>query len=103
MTIYSSTWEEHLIHLDDVIGKIQRASMTINPAKCQIAQAKILYLGYVVGSGCKQVDPAKLEIVDKIDMPRSKPQIRAFIGFASYYRSCIPAFSKIAKPLTDLL
>ena len=101
--IFSSSWEEHLIHLNDVVGRIQKAGMTINPAKCQIAQAKILYLGYVVGSGCKQVDPAKLEIVDKIMMPRSKTQIRAFIGFTSYYRSCIPAFSEIAKPLTDLL
>src|SRR5271156_4078752 len=77
--------------------------MTINLAKCQIAKAEILYLGYVVGSGCKKVDPAKFELVEKFSMPRSKTQIRAFIGFTSYYRTCIPAFSEIAKPLTDLL
>jgi hypothetical protein len=30
-------------------------------------------------------------------------QIRSFLGLAGYYRRFIPNFSKIAKPITQLL
>jgi hypothetical protein len=35
--------------------------------------------------------------------PTSVHQIRSFLGLAGYYRRFIPGFSKIAKPMTELL
>lgn len=35
--------------------------------------------------------------------PRTPKNIKQFFGLAGYYRRFIPNFSKIAKPLTDLL
>jgi hypothetical protein len=35
--------------------------------------------------------------------PKSMHQIRSFLGLARYYRRFIPNFSKIAKPMTELL
>jgi hypothetical protein len=35
--------------------------------------------------------------------PKSVTQIRSFLGLAAYYRRFIPNFSKIAKPMTQLL
>jgi hypothetical protein len=35
--------------------------------------------------------------------PTSVHQIRSFLGLAGYYRRFIPDFSKIAKPMTELL
>jgi len=35
--------------------------------------------------------------------PASVHQIRGFLGLAGYYRRFIPDFSKIAKPMTELL
>jgi hypothetical protein len=35
--------------------------------------------------------------------PTSVHQIRSFLGVAGYYRRFIPDFSKIAKPMTELL
>jgi hypothetical protein len=35
--------------------------------------------------------------------PRTVHQVRSFLGLAGYYRRFIPNFSKITKPITDLL
>jgi hypothetical protein len=35
--------------------------------------------------------------------PTSVHQIRSFLGLAGYYHQFIPDFSKIAKPMTELL
>ena len=35
--------------------------------------------------------------------PTSVHQIRSFLGFAGYYRRFIPDFSRIAKPMTELI
>ena len=75
----------------------------MNHEKCQLAKAEINYLGYIVGSGNKKVDPLKLEIVHKFVMPRNKKQIRSFLGFVTFYRMFIPNFSELTSPLTSLL
>jgi len=36
-------------------------------------------------------------------MPTSVKQVRSFIGHASFYRRFIKDFSKMVKPLTNLL
>jgi hypothetical protein len=35
--------------------------------------------------------------------PTSVHQIRSFLGLARYYRRFIPDFSRVAKPMTELL
>ena len=36
-------------------------------------------------------------------MPNTTKKLKGFLGLAGYYRRFIPSFSKIAKPLTNLL
>ena len=45
---------------------------------------------------------AKVEAVHNTPTPRTKTQVRAFLGLAGYCRQFIPNFSSIAAPLSDL-
>jgi hypothetical protein len=49
------------------------------------------------------VDPDKVKDVLDWKPPTSITQVRSFLGLAGYYRRFIPNFSKIAKPITELL
>ncbi len=48
------------------------------------------------------MDPAKTEAVEKWPTPVNVNDVRAFLGLASCYRRCIPGFSMVAAPMTNL-
>ena len=48
-------------------------------------------------------DPDKVRVVREFSIPSNTRQLKGFLGLAGYYRRFIPNFSKIAKPLTQLL
>ena len=50
-----------------------------------------------------EVDKAKLDVIDKLPPPVNVKGIRSFLGHAGFYRRFIKDFSKIAKPLSNLL
>ena len=50
-----------------------------------------------------EVDRAKIEVIEKIPYPRDIKGIRSFLGHAGFYRTFIKDFSKMSRPLTNLL
>jgi hypothetical protein len=49
------------------------------------------------------VDPGKIKDVVEWVTPTTVKQVRGFLGLAGYYHQFVPDFSKIAKPLTELI
>jgi hypothetical protein len=49
------------------------------------------------------VDPSKVQDVLSWNAPTSVSDIQSFLGLAEYYRRFIERFSKINKPMTELL
>ena len=49
------------------------------------------------------MDRAKVEVIEKLPSPINVNGIRSFLGYAGFYRRFIPDFSKVARPLTELL
>ena len=54
--------------------------------------------------GCGTIEPMKCKmfVVQKFAQPRTKEQVRSFLGLCGCYRKFIPEFSKVASPLSDL-
>ncbi|GFX56860.1 retrovirus-related Pol polyprotein from transposon 17.6 [Trichonephila clavipes] len=81
----------------------KRAKLTIKPSKCKFAQQNVKFLGHIVGQGFRTPSEIKVQAVLEFPTPRTKTQIRAFLGIAGYYHKYMNLFSVIAAPLTDVL
>ncbi|GFW74875.1 retrovirus-related Pol polyprotein from transposon 297 [Trichonephila clavipes] len=103
IAIFSDTWESHIKHMETVLQRIKRAKLTIKPSKCKFAQQNVKFLGHIVGQGFRTPSEIKVQAVLEFPYPRTKTQIRAFLGIAGYYQKYINLFSVIAAPLTDAL
>ena len=100
--IHSDSWAQHLRHVAAVLKFLWQAGLTANPKKCTIGQAEVQYLGYHLGRG--QVRPLvdKTAAIATCPQPKTKKEVRRFLGLAGYYRGFIRAFAELTSPLTDL-
>jgi hypothetical protein len=62
-----------------------------------------IVLGHKISEKGIEVDRAKVEAIEKIPCPRDVKDIRSILGHTGFYRRFIKDFSKISKPLTNLL
>ncbi|CAM9559699.1 unnamed protein product [Heterosigma akashiwo] len=92
----------HLQHLQDVFTRLQRANLRLKAAKCEFATGEISFLGYRVGREGLKPCPKKIEAISQIAVPRTKKQVRSFLGLAGFYRNMIKMFSVTAEPLHGL-
>ncbi len=97
--VYSSTFEQQLIRLQEVLTRIKDAGLKLNPNKCHFFKKSVSYLGHVVSEEGVATDPEKIRAVKEWPTPKNVSELRSFLGLCSYYRKYIQSFSQIAKPL----
>jgi len=100
---YSSSFEEHLQHLQQVFELLAQDQWLVKLSKCRFAQESISYLGHVISAKGVGTDPTKVEVVHQCPQPADVKELRSFLGLAAYYRKFVRNFSIIARPLHDLL
>jgi hypothetical protein len=101
--IYSKTKEDHADHIRVVLQRLRDHRLYAKFSKCEFWLDSVKFLGHTISSDGISVDPTKVQEVMDWKPPTSVHQIRYFLGLAGYYRRFIPDFSKIAKPMTELL
>src|SRR6185369_8509071 len=101
--IYSKNEEDHAEHLRIVLQRLRDHKLYAKFSKCEFWLDRVKFLGHTISSEGIAVDPSKVQEVMDWKSPASVHQIRSFLGLAGYYRRFIPDFSKIAKPMTELL
>jgi hypothetical protein len=101
--IYSKTEEDHIDHLRSVLQRLRDHRLYAKFSKCEFWLDSVKFLRHTISSEGISVDPTKVQEVMDWKPPTSVHQIRSFLGLAGYYRRFIPDFSKIAKPMTELL
>lgn len=102
---YSGSFEDHVEVIRKVLQALQCQGVKLRPEKCEMFKEEVRYVGRLVSAEGVRVDPKDLEAVLalKEKTPQTVGDMRRILGFLSYYRSYIQNFSRIAKPLYELL
>jgi hypothetical protein len=101
--IYSKSEEENAKTLRVILQWLRDHQLYAKFSKCAFWLKEVLFIGHIISAEGIVVDPSKVQEVLDWKSPRSVTQIRSFLRLAGYYRRFIPNFSKIAKPMTQLL
>jgi hypothetical protein len=101
--IYSKNEAKHAKHLRIVLQRLRDHKLYAKFSKCEFWLDSVKFLGHTISKEGISVDPRKVQEVMDWKPPKSVHQIRSFLGLAGYYRRFIPDFSRIAKPMTELL
>jgi hypothetical protein len=101
--IYSKSVKEHEQHLRVVLEKLRAHKLYAKFSKCEFWLEEVAFLGHILTAEGVAVDPEKVEAISDWQQPTNVSEIRSFLGLARYYRRFIEGFSKIARPMTELL
>lgn len=100
--IYSQDFKQHLQHLETIFSKFAQANMTINLKKSQIVREKVPFLGFILTTSGIESDPEKLAIIERFPIPKTRKQLKGFIGLVNYYNKFTNKFSETIQPLMKL-
>jgi hypothetical protein len=101
--VLSKSKKEHEKHLRIVLQRLCDHQLYAKYSKCEFWLGEVPFLGHVISSEGISVDPSKVRDVLDWKPPMTVHPVHSFLGLAGYYGRFIPNFSKIAKPITDLL
>ena len=103
--VFSATFDEHLQHLRKVLQRLREHGVKLKPKKCKLFQREVVFLGRVVSEDGYHLDPSGIKPVLhlKESTPKTVNDVRKVMGFLNHYRRYIKDFSKIAKPIYDLI
>ena len=101
--IYTRTFKEHIQVLRKVLSLLRQNGFFLKAKKCTIATHEAEVLGHNINAEGIHTTEKITKAVKEFPTPTNRTELRSFLGLAGYYRSFILGFSKIAKPLNDLL
>ena len=84
--IYSSSLDDHIIHLQQVLELLRKHQLFLKETKCSFSQASLEYLGHIISGKGVSTDPSKVSAMLQWPQPTSFIELRAFLGLTGYYR-----------------
>ena len=102
LIISNNSYDDHLNKLDTVLNKLQKSGFKVNAEKSFFCQSELEYLGFKITREGIMPLPDKVQAIKNISVPKTKKQLRSFIGIINYYRDMWKHRSDILTPLSGM-
>ncbi|RDY06284.1 Retrovirus-related Pol polyprotein from transposon 17.6, partial [Mucuna pruriens] len=91
------------VYMDDMIAKLHKYKLRLNPAKCTFRVKTGKLLGFVVNENGIEVDPDKVKAIREMPIPTSESEVRGFLGRINFIARFISQLTATCNPIFKLL
>ena len=103
LILYSKNTESHYQHIETILKALQDNGLKISPSKAKLFQHKVVYMGHEIMVSKNQRGIRALrdrtEAIRKLPVPKTKRQLKGFIGKVSYLSMYLPRLQLLLQPL----
>ncbi|GJV53027.1 reverse transcriptase domain-containing protein [Tanacetum coccineum] len=102
-SVFGNSFGTCLNNLSKMLSRCEETNLVLNWEKCHFMVKEEIVLGHKISKAVIEVDKAKVDVIASLPYPTNVKGIRSFLGHAELYRRFITDFSKISRPMTQLL
>ena len=84
-SIYGDSFIQCLHHLELVLQHCAKKKLTLNWEKCHFMVRHGIVLGQEISKKGIEVDRTKIEVIDKLPMPKCVKNIQSFLRHTDFY------------------
>ncbi len=82
---------------------LEEANLKAGATKVFAGLEEMDFLGFTLAGGELRPDGEKVKAISRLQPPRTRSEVRSFLGLTGYYREFVKGYAAIAKPLNTLL
>ena len=101
--IASESIDEHIDTLEFVFTHLNKANLKVNPKKSHFCVKSVEFLGHQLNSDHSSPLNSKLDAINEFPLPKTKKQLRSFLGLCNFYNNYVKNFAFLAQPMYSLL
>jgi hypothetical protein len=89
VVVKSDSMDNHLANLRLALERMCRYGLKMNPLKCAFGVSASKFLGFIIHEHGIEIDPTKIESINKVQSPQCKNDVQKFLGKLNYLRRFI--------------
>ena len=101
--VASTSEQEHVQHVEEVLRRLHKHGIVINPGKCKFGVPELAFLGVKVSNKGLEPLPEKVSAIRTFPKPKTSKDLQRFLGMLNYYRRWINGAANTQAPLNNLL
>ena len=102
VVIASSSFDEHLKHLQILFERLKNHHIIINEEKCEFAKVSLKFLGHELNNEGIRIPNSRIAAIKAYPKPSTCKELERFLGIFAFVHRFIPNASGIVSCLHDL-